>query len=169
MKRKHTTFFFFLGAHQQHMEVPRLWVELELQCWPMPQPQQGQIWAISATYAAACDNTRSLTHWLRPGIEPASSWILVGFFTHWATMCSPIKQFFFNFLARYRCLPRDSEPAIYDLFTNKYIYRCQGDDRHTRAPCWDCLPVIVWRLEGEPWRNSPSCLLSYGCCLRLCL
>ena len=24
-------------------------------------------------------NTKSLTHWARPGIEPASSWILVGF------------------------------------------------------------------------------------------
>ena len=30
-------------------------------------------------------NTRSLTHWARPRIEPASSWILVRFVTHWAT------------------------------------------------------------------------------------
>ena len=28
---KYTFFFFFLGVHLQHMEVPRLWVELELQ------------------------------------------------------------------------------------------------------------------------------------------
>ena len=26
----------------------------------------------------ACSNTRSLTHWVRPGVEPASSWIIVG-------------------------------------------------------------------------------------------
>ena len=30
-------------------------------------------------------HARSLTHWVRPGIEPASLCILVGFLTHWAT------------------------------------------------------------------------------------
>ena len=36
-----------------------------------------------------------LTHWVRPGIEPASSCILVGFVTHWATtelLDSPLRQ-----------------------------------------------------------------------------
>ena len=47
----------------------------------MPQPQQHQIWAASATYTTAHGKARSLTHWARPGIEPASSWILVGFIT----------------------------------------------------------------------------------------
>ena len=27
----------------------------------------------------------SLTHWTRPGIEPAFLWMLVGFVNHWAT------------------------------------------------------------------------------------
>ena len=31
-------------------------------------------------------NTGSLTHWLRPGSEPTSSWILVGFVNCWARM-----------------------------------------------------------------------------------
>ena len=31
-----------------------------------------------------------LTHWARPGIEPISSWILVGFITHQATMWTPL-------------------------------------------------------------------------------
>ena len=31
-----------------------------------------EIWAMSATYTAAQGNTRSLLHWARPGIEPAS-------------------------------------------------------------------------------------------------
>jgi len=31
------------------------------------------------TYTTAHGNARSLTLWARPGIEPASSWILVGF------------------------------------------------------------------------------------------
>ena len=43
---------------------------------PTSQPQQCWIWAISATYAIAFSNARSLTHWVRPGIGPLSSWIL---------------------------------------------------------------------------------------------
>ena len=43
----------------------------------MPQPQSCQIWAASAAYTTAHSNAGSLTHWGRPGIEPASSWILV--------------------------------------------------------------------------------------------
>ena len=41
--------------------------------WPMPQPQQHQIWATSMTYTTAHSNAGSLTLWMRPGIEPASS------------------------------------------------------------------------------------------------
>ena len=43
--------------------------------------QQHGIQAMSATYTTAHGNTRSLTHWARPAIEPSSSWILVGFVT----------------------------------------------------------------------------------------
>ena len=67
-----TFFFFFLG----HMGVPRLGVESECSCQPMPHPQQHQIWAASVTYAAACGNDGSLSHWARPGIKPVSSWTL---------------------------------------------------------------------------------------------
>ena len=42
-------------------------------------PQQCQIQALSSTYTTAHGNTRSLTHWARPGIEPTTSWFLVGF------------------------------------------------------------------------------------------
>ena len=45
----------------------------------MPQPQQCQILDMSATYTTAHGNTGSLTDWVRPGIEPATSWFLVGF------------------------------------------------------------------------------------------
>ena len=41
------------------------------------------------TYITAHSNTRSLTHWARPGIKPASSWILVGLDKHWAMMGTP--------------------------------------------------------------------------------
>ena len=68
--------FVILGPHPQHMEVPRLGVELSYSCQPTPQPQQLGIRALSAT---AHGNTGSLTHWLRPGIKPITSWFLVGF------------------------------------------------------------------------------------------
>ena len=37
------------------------------------------IQAMSASYTTAYGSTGSLTHWPRPGIEPTSSWLLVGF------------------------------------------------------------------------------------------
>ena len=48
-------------------------------CQPTRQPQQRGIWAASAIYTTAQSNTGSLTHWARPGIKPASSWMLVRF------------------------------------------------------------------------------------------
>ena len=57
------------------MEVPRLGVALELQL------QQHQIRAASVTDTTAHSNARSLTYRAGPGIQPASSWILVGFVT----------------------------------------------------------------------------------------
>ena len=51
-------------------------------CWPAPQPQQHQIQAVSVNYTTAHGNTRSLTQWARPGIEPTTSWFLVGFIYH---------------------------------------------------------------------------------------
>ena len=67
------TFFFFciLGPHLWHMEVPRLGVKSE--------PQQGRIRAMSETYTTARGNARPFTHWVRPGIKPATLWFLVRF------------------------------------------------------------------------------------------
>ena len=42
----------------------------------------GGIRAASATYNTAHSNAGSLTHRVRPGIEPGSLWILVGFINH---------------------------------------------------------------------------------------
>ena len=48
-------------------------------CQPMPQPQHRQIQAKSVTCTTAHGNAGSLTHWARPRIETASSWMLVRF------------------------------------------------------------------------------------------
>ena len=59
----------------------------------MPQPQQLRIGAASVTYTTAHSNARSSTHWARPGIEPKSSWMLVGFANHWAMMGTSWSEF----------------------------------------------------------------------------
>ena len=68
-------FFFFLGLHPQHMEIPRLGGNWSCSRWPTPQ--QRQIWATSVTNTRAHGIARSLMHWVRLGIAPASSRMLV--------------------------------------------------------------------------------------------
>ena len=55
----------------------------------IPQPQQCRIPAKSVTYTTAHGNCRILNHWVRSGIEPESSWILVAFINWWATKGTP--------------------------------------------------------------------------------
>ena len=60
----------FLGQHLQHMEVPRLGVQSELQ--PLASARATAMWDPSRV----CDlhgNAGFLTHGARPGIEPESS------------------------------------------------------------------------------------------------
>ena len=59
------------------MEVPRS--NQSCCCRPTPEPQQCQISAVFSIYTTAHGNARSLTHWVRPGIEPETSWFLVRF------------------------------------------------------------------------------------------
>ena len=61
-------FLFFFGLLEPYLR-------------PATQPQQHRTQASSVTYTTAHGNATSLTYWVRPGIEPASSWILVGLIT----------------------------------------------------------------------------------------
>ena len=83
--------YFFWGGELclWHMEVPRLGVKLEPQRPATPQPQQCGIWATPGTYTTAHSKAGTLTNGVRPGIEPASSWILVGFVNRWAMKGTP--------------------------------------------------------------------------------
>ena len=83
------TFFVFLRLHSWLMEVPRLWVESELQL-----PQQRQILATSEAYTTACSISGSFNPLSKARIESASSWILVRFLTHWATKELHIRETF---------------------------------------------------------------------------
>ena len=57
--------------------------------WPAPQPQQCRIQSTSANYTTALRNTGSLIHWVRPGIEFMSSWMLDRFVYAEPTMGTP--------------------------------------------------------------------------------
>ena len=76
------------------MEVPRPWVQLELDCQPMPQPQKRGILAASVTYTMAHGNAGSLIRWVRTRDQ---TWILVMFDTAeplWELPYSYILSFF---------------------------------------------------------------------------
>ena len=45
------------------------------------------------TYTTAHGNAWSLTHWVRLGIEPPFSWLLVGFSNRWATVGTAVSMF----------------------------------------------------------------------------
>ena len=109
--------FFFLWLHLWHMDVPRLVVESELQMLAYTTATTTRIQAASETYTTACGNARALTHWARPGIEPASSqrqsWVLnllshdgnyPNSIQYWAQLISEMHailvNFFFFFLIR---------------------------------------------------------------------
>ena len=81
---KPSSFFFFFGlfrAAPWHMEVPKLGVESELHL-----PAYATATA-TPDLNCVCDlphssgNAVSLIHWVRPGMEPATSWMLFRFVT----------------------------------------------------------------------------------------
>ena len=82
-------FFFFVGLHLQHMEVPRLGVQSKLRA---PAYTTAAVsWDLSrvCNLTTAHSNARSLTHGARPGIKPETSWFLVGFINHCAMTGTP--------------------------------------------------------------------------------
>ena len=110
-------FFFFLGLHLWHMEVPRL----ACSCRPTWQPKQCEIWAASVTYITAHGNARALIHWARPGSKLTSSWILLGLVTHWTIMGTPWDSHFFR--EKYsdkgkKWITRRSKQRFSDCFPN---------------------------------------------------
>ena len=72
-----------LRLHPWHMEVPRLGIESELQL--QAYASATALWDLSHIcnlYTTAQGNAGSLTHGVRPGIEPTSSWIMARSLTH---------------------------------------------------------------------------------------
>lgn len=160
---EHLFFFFFWFFRATPMaqahggSQARGWTRA-VAAWPTPQPQQCQIRATSATYITAHSNTRSLTHWVRSGMEPMSSWIPAGFVNHWDTTGTPTEHFCFCnlfFLNEYSlvsdqvgdlevsCIPNIYASFILSLIpTERYEIRWPG---HSRSlPTF--MNVVVGRL-----------------------
>ena len=56
-------FHYFQGRTWSIWKFPGQGSNQSFHCWPTPQLQQRQIWAISGAYNTACSSIRSLTHW----------------------------------------------------------------------------------------------------------
>ena len=79
-------FFFFgvLGLHLWHIDGPRLGVKSELQLLAYTTATRDPS-RVCSLHHSSLGNTGSLTHSVRPGMKPISSWILVGFVTRRTT------------------------------------------------------------------------------------
>ena len=73
------TFFFFFLFRAAPVACGRSQAGV---AWELQLPACTTATAASATYTAAPGNAESFTHGARPGMEPASSRILVGGLTH---------------------------------------------------------------------------------------
>ena len=109
------SFCHFLGRTSGIWRFPG-W-ELNQSCShrPTPEPQQRRIRAVSATYTTAHSNAGSLTHWARPGIEPTTSWFLVGFINHCTKTGTPDIYFLKRNIISIRMelfLPHDLDPKV---------------------------------------------------------
>ena len=69
---------FFKGCICGMWMFPGYGLNQSYSFWPMPQPQHCRIRATSSIYTTAHSKATSLTHWVRPRIEAASSWIPLG-------------------------------------------------------------------------------------------
>ena len=94
----------------------------------------------SKLYTTAHGNTGSLTHWARPGIEPETSWFLVGFASAapWWELQMLLSFFFFRSL---RNTIVDWNNVIYLLFKSHHHRKCSQKSTQ---------PVLLTRKSAHP-------------------
>ena len=87
-------FFFFFRASPEAYESSQASCQIRAESASLyhSHSNAGSKLCLWPTYTAAHGNARSLIHWVRPGIKPASWWILVRFLTCWATMGTPNEE-----------------------------------------------------------------------------
>ena len=137
--------FFFLGPHLWHMEVLMPGVESD------PYTTTTATWnrGVSTAHTTAHHNTRSLTHWVRPGIKSASSWILVEFINHLAMMGTPILYISYIY---YTHTQTHTYTHIYMV---REIYYKKLD--HLQVSQWCKSPRESWCSHSKAFRKSQYC------------
>ena len=111
--------------------------------WPTPKPQQGQIQAASVTYTTAHSNAGSLTHWLRPGIEPATSWVsavpwwelLFFFFFVWFKGNCDTENSFFSLACWILHTLSEAKVRTCVLMDTNWVHLLLSHD-------WECLKIL---------------------------
>ena len=111
-------FFFFLRPNPRHMEISRLGIKLELQL-----PTYTTTTDLSHVCNLYHNNVGFLTHWSRPGIEPAS-WLLVRFIS-----AAPQRELLKNFLKE----------------CQSFCFQCVSPI-HSYNPLQDSIPSISLKL-----------------------
>ena len=110
------------------------------------------------TYTTAHGNTRSLTHWARPRIESAFSWIQVRLINYWTTTGTPRKVYLtvpgLLSHALSGCVPGNLTPGLVHGCTSNICFKpfnenLPSPDSHS-AP--QHFPLVKWR----PVSNLPG-------------
>ena len=121
----------------------------------------------TATSYLSC--ARSLTHWTRPGIEPATSWFLVGFVNHCATTGTP---YFFFLILFSNCMARGSNyPYMYTFFSPTLCSVATWVSRHgsqcysAGSPC----KISLWFWFAFPWWLEMLNIFLCAFCQSVCL
>ena len=131
----------------------------------MSGPQQCGIRAVSAIYTTAHGNAGSLTHWARPGIGPATSWLPGRFVNHCATTGTPgflLFLFLLIVIARTSKVMLSSSgksrhPCLVPYLSRKSfsfspLRICSLWDCHIRPSlCWGRFPLCPF-LKGFYWK-----------------
>ena len=124
----------------------------------MPEPQQRGIRAASVIYTRVQGNARSLIHWARAGIEPATSWFLVGFVNNCSTTGTPVEASLMRIKLQWIFSSQTNCLQDYQVPTD-----CHNDpEALVRSLCragllgrFRCRVKILWRIMilGDEWRK----------------
>ena len=117
---------------------------------------RGWIRTAAASLHHSHSNAGSLTHWARTGMEPASSWILVGFLTHWTTLGTPGTSRISYWSLR---KPMRTKLKLSQMFLIFIKYRCTREEERNQE-CRSCLGAGVL---GHSWMRKLKSVINSSC------
>ena len=122
------------------MDVPRLGVESKLQL---------------LAYTTPCGNDGSLTHWVRSGTEPTSSWILVRFVT-----TKPWQELQYSTL-KSKAAPNNQHIAVSTVKCMHFIQSGRNkDNSFTSFHVNTCCQIKIFLKFSEHWKFQNSLVLN---------